>query len=96
MTMVHELPGATFSNPAQRGAYDSDKLAALTLLELQRWLALAVASCHGQVHGTTWQTPIARWAHGVATSGVPVTVTNEGNSSPVRTGRSSVISPPNR
>jgi putative transposase len=77
MTMVHELPGATFSNLAQRGAHDSDKQAALTLGELQRWLVLAVASYHGQVHGTTWQTPAARWAEGVASSGVPVTVTNE-------------------
>jgi putative transposase len=71
MAMVHELPGATFSNPAQRGAYDSDKQAALTLGELQRWLVLAVASYQGQVHGTTWQTPAARWAEGVATSGGP-------------------------
>jgi putative transposase len=77
MAMVHELPGTTFSNPAQRGAYDSDKQAALTLHELQRWLALAVASYHGQVHGTTWQTPAARWAEGITASGVPATVTNE-------------------
>jgi putative transposase len=77
MQMVHELPGTTFSNPAQRGGYDSDKQAALTLRELQRWLALAVAGYHGQVHGTTWQTPAARWAEGVAASGVPATVTNE-------------------
>ena len=77
MTMVHELPGTTFSNPAQRGAYDSDKKAALTLRELQRWLALAVASYHGQVHGTTWQTPAARCAEGIAASGGPVTVTKE-------------------
>jgi putative transposase len=77
MQMVHELPGTTFSNPTQRGAYDSDKQAALTLRELQRWLALAVASYHGQVHGTTWQTPAARWAEAIAASGVPATVTNE-------------------
>jgi hypothetical protein len=77
MAMVHELPGATFLNPVQRGAYDSDKQAALTLHELQRWLALAVASYHGQVHGTSWQTPAARWAEGITASGVPATVTNE-------------------
>jgi putative transposase len=77
MQMIHELPGATFSNPAQRGAYDSDKQAALTLRELQRWLALAVAGYHGQVHGTIWQTPAARWAEGNAASGMPATVTNE-------------------
>lgn len=77
LQMIHELPGTTFSNPTQRGAYDSDKQAALTLRELQRWLALAVASYHGQVHGTTWQTPAARWAEGVTATGVPATVTNE-------------------
>ncbi len=77
MAMVHELPGTTFSNPSQRGAYNSDRLAALTLHELQRWLALAVARYHEQVHGTTWQTPAARWAEGIAASGTPATVTNE-------------------
>jgi putative transposase len=77
MQMVHELPGTTFSNPTQRGAYDSDKQAVLTLRELQRWLALAVAGYHGHVHGTTWQTPAARWAEAIAASGVPATVTNE-------------------
>lgn len=76
MQMIHELPGTTFSNPAQRGSYDSDATAALTLSELQRWLALAVASYHGQVHGTTGQTPAARWAAGTAES-PPVTVANE-------------------
>ena len=53
MQAVHELPGTTFSNPRQRGSYDSDAAAVLTLRELQRWLALAVAGYHGQVHGTT-------------------------------------------
>jgi hypothetical protein len=32
-----ELPGTTFSNPAQRGDYDADGRAVLTLRELQRW-----------------------------------------------------------
>jgi putative transposase len=44
MEMVHELPGTTFSNPRQRGAYDSERLAVLTVGELERWLTLAVAS----------------------------------------------------
>lgn len=77
MQMVHELPGSTFSTPAQRGGYDADMQSALTVGELQRWLALAVAGYHGQVHGTTWQTPAARWAGGIAAGGVPATVTNE-------------------
>ncbi len=36
MQMVHELPGTTFSSTADRGGYDSDATAALTLRELQR------------------------------------------------------------
>lgn len=51
MRMVHDdLPGTTFSNTGQRGEYDSDGQAALTLAELQAWLALAVACYHGEVH----------------------------------------------
>lgn len=77
MQLVHELPGTTFSNPVQRGGYDSAATACLTMSELQRWLALAVISYHGQVHGTTGQTPAARWVESVTVSGAPVTVTNE-------------------
>lgn len=76
MEMVHDLPGTTFSNPAQRGSYDSDARATLTVAELEKWLALAVASYHGQVHGTTHQTPQALWAAGVE-QGAPTTVANE-------------------
>lgn len=76
MEMVHELPGTTFSNPAQRGSYDSDAKAVLTVAELEKWLALAVASYHGQVHGTTGQTPQACWAAGAAET-LPAMVANE-------------------
>lgn len=43
MQLVHGLPGTTFSNVMQRGSYDSDKAACLTLAELERWFAVAVA-----------------------------------------------------
>lgn len=65
MEMVHELPGTTFSNPAQRGSYDSDARAVLTVAELEKWLTLAVSSYHGQIHGTMRQTPRALWTAGV-------------------------------
>lgn len=74
MQRVHELPGTTFSNPAERGGYDSDRQAALTLDELTRWLALAVASYHGTVHSTLRQTPAGAWAAGVARDGTPPVV----------------------
>lgn len=42
MRLVHALPGTNFSNPEERGDYDSDKTACLTLEELERWLAIAI------------------------------------------------------
>ncbi|WP_430786997.1 Mu transposase C-terminal domain-containing protein [Actinoplanes sp. G11-F43] len=76
MQLVHELPGTTFSNPRQRGGYDSDGKAVLTVRELERWLALAVASYHGQVHSTLGQTPAAVWGAGTAVT-PPITVTGQ-------------------
>ncbi|MDM7457050.1 MAG: DDE-type integrase/transposase/recombinase [Tepidimonas sp.] len=76
MQMIHdELPGTTFSNPDQRGDYDSEKMATLTLRELERWLALAVGTYHGSVHNGLLQPPAARWAEAVARIGVPPVVT---------------------
>lgn len=76
MTKVHELPGTTFSNPADRGSYSSEKKAAMTVRELERWLVLAVASYHGSVHGGLGQTPAGRWAQGVTDAGNPPVVTS--------------------
>jgi putative transposase len=78
MRMVHdELPGTTFSNTGERGAYDSDGKAVLTVAELQRWLALATAYYHGQVHEGHGRTPAGVWAELVAEAGAPVTVANQ-------------------
>lgn len=76
MKSIHDLPGTTFSNPRERRSYDSEKTATLTVKELERWLALAVASYHGQVHRGIDQTPAGRWADGVEANGRPTTVTN--------------------
>jgi putative transposase len=77
MQMVHELPGTTFSSTADRGSYDSDGKAVLTLGELQRWLALAVACYHGEVHEALGRTPAAVWAEKAAEDGTPTTVASE-------------------
>ncbi|WP_067470323.1 Mu transposase C-terminal domain-containing protein [Nocardia amamiensis] len=78
MTMVHELPGTTFSNVQERGRYDSDAKAVLTLTELQRWMTLAVACYHGEPHeGLGGRTPAGVWAERAAAAGTPAAVTNE-------------------
>ncbi|UYY80614.1 DDE-type integrase/transposase/recombinase [Arthrobacter sp. YA7-1] len=76
MAQVHELPGTTFSNPVERGRYDSDRMAMLTLRELEKWLTLAVAGYHGTIHSTLGQTPAGRWTDGVAATGMPAVVSN--------------------
>ena len=67
MGLVHGLPGTTFSNVGQRGSYDSDKAACLTLEEVEHWIAIAVTKYyHQNPHGgLDGQTPMARWRDGV-------------------------------
>lgn len=76
MQKIHELPGTTFSNPFQKGDYDSEAKAVLTLNELERWLVLAVNHYHGSIHHTLNQTPASRWSEGIAQFGNVPTVTN--------------------
>jgi len=79
MRMIHdELPGTTFSNPDQRGEYNSENNAALTLRELERWLTLAVGTYHGSIQGSLLQPPAASWTEAVGRVGVPVAVTRPG------------------
>ncbi len=75
MAKVHELPGTTFSNPAERGEYDSDKVACLTLAELERWFVLAITGpYHNAMHAGVGEPPLARWRAGVAGHGAPLAV----------------------
>ena len=68
MELVHGLPGTTFSNVMQRGSYDSDKAACLTLAELERWLTVAIAKFyHLRPHaGLDGEAPLHRYQAGVS------------------------------
>ena len=76
MRMVHQLPGTTFADIGERGSYPSEGNAALTLAELERWLALAITVYHGSIHSTLLETPEARWKQAVSEFGAPPTVRN--------------------
>ena len=66
MRKVHTLPGSTFSNPRQRGEYDAEKMAALTLREFEQWLTIYITEVyHKRVHGTTHQIPYERFRDGI-------------------------------
>jgi putative transposase len=67
MQLVHALPGTTFSNPSERGDYDSDKRACLTLEELERWLTVAITKYyHLRPHeGLEGEIPLRRYEQGL-------------------------------
>ncbi len=59
---LQSLPGATFSNPAERGDYDSEEQAALTLTEFERWLATFITEVyHQRVHSALGVSPIQKY-----------------------------------
>lgn len=70
MKMAHELPGTTFSNISERGGYDAEATAILTMGELEKWMALAVGTYHESVHGSLLETPAACWARSIQSSKV--------------------------
>jgi putative transposase len=73
MGKVHLLPGTTFSNIAQRGAYDSERQAVMTLAEFDVWLARQIAVVyHGSPHkGLSGRTPLGVWREAVAAGQPP-------------------------
>jgi putative transposase len=63
---IHELPGATFSNPQQRGEYASADKAALTLGEFERWLLhLVVNIYHKRPHAALGRSPLEMFEDGI-------------------------------
>jgi putative transposase len=62
MGKLHLLPGTTFSNEQELGDYNSKRHAALTLRELERYIALdIVGSYHQSIHSSLGRPPIAVW-----------------------------------
>lgn len=58
---IHTLPGTVYSSPADRGEYPSQKLACLTLSQLEAAITAFIAIYNRQVHGTTKRAPIEAW-----------------------------------
>jgi putative transposase len=62
MGAVHLLPGTTFSNPRERGEYQSSQAARMTLRELERWIGWEIAGhYHQRIHGSLHRPPVAVW-----------------------------------
>lgn len=72
MQHVHTLPGTTFSNIMERGEYDSDGHAILTLSELEKWLTLViVGQYHNKIHSALHEPPIERFKSGLLAGSGP-------------------------
>jgi putative transposase len=81
MGKVHLLPGTTFSDVRVKGDMDPEKTAAMTVDELEHWLAHAVTGVyHRSLHRTLGTTPLVAWERGILGDantpgrGEPVTV----------------------
>jgi putative transposase len=62
MKEMHLLPGTTFSNVAERGAYDSDAAAVMTLEEFETWLWRFVACDYNRrIHSSLAAPPLETW-----------------------------------
>jgi putative transposase len=73
MGEVHLLPGATFSSVAERGSYDSAGQAAMTLAELEAWLAWQIAGVyHLRPHSALGCAPLTAWQKGIRRMRRPV------------------------
>lgn len=66
MGAVHLLPGTTFSNVAERGDYDAEGRACMTLGELEAWLAAQIIGpYHAETHRGIGIPPMLAWEEGL-------------------------------
>jgi putative transposase len=66
MGAVHLLPGTTFSNVAERGDYDAEGEACMTLGELEVWLAAQIIGpYHAERHRGLGIPPALAWADAI-------------------------------
>ena len=73
MGAVHLLPGSTSSNTNERGGYDSEATAVMTMAELETWLVHQIAGVyHHTVHRALGKAPITAWTEAMAETGRPL------------------------
>jgi putative transposase len=71
MGKVHLLPGTTFSDVRAKGDLDPAKTAAMTLDEVERWLAHAIVGVyHRELHRMIGTSPLAAWERGLCGDGI--------------------------
>jgi putative transposase len=81
---IHNAPGTTFSNPAERGEYDANNQSAMSLTEFEKWFTiLCVEAYHQRPHSELGMSPVAKWHEGIIGTkkspgtGIPPRITDE-------------------
>ncbi len=70
MGQVHLLPGTTFSDVRMKGDLDPEKTAAMTVDEVERWLAHQIAGVyHRSEHRSLNVPPLVAWERGIVGEG---------------------------
>jgi putative transposase len=78
MGAVHLLPGSTFSNTIERGAYKPETAAVMTMAELESWLVHQIAGVyHHTVHRGMGMAPITAWTEAVVAAEHPLRTTHD-------------------
>lgn len=63
---IHALPGTTFSNIRERGVYDSEAQAVMTLKELEKYLVtFFVEVYHQRIHSALKMSPVKKYEEGI-------------------------------
>ncbi len=69
---LKDIPGTTFGNFKEKGEYDSEGHAIMTLAELERWLVLFIAKYHHRLHTGIGTSPLVKYREGLlGTKGKP-------------------------
>jgi putative transposase len=65
-TEIHTLPGTTFSNTHDRGDYDSEAKATLTIAEFEKWLTTLITEVyHQRIHSSLNMSPLDKYRSGI-------------------------------
>lgn len=69
---VHLLPGTTFSNIQDKGDYDAEGQACMTLRDFERWFAIQVGVYHGTIHRELGVPPLTAWTDALGSRPLPL------------------------
>ena len=63
---IEELPGTTFANPKDKGDYDSEGKAAMTISELEQWMTThIIGRYHNEPHSGIGRSPACQYEFGI-------------------------------